>query len=144
MIGRRCNGAASSRFKATMDGRMITGIASEATMIQLSPSAVTEILRLQKRRQQENLRLRLGIQPSECLQFSYTLQFDPQLAPDDRVFHCDVISVVVDASSLAYLDGLSLDYSEDLMGGSFRFDNPNACQSCDCGASFAVSDAGTV
>ena len=48
------------------------------------------------------------------------------------------IRCVVDAKSLLYLYGLELDYSDQLVGGGFKFYNPNAEESCGCGSSFAV------
>jgi len=48
--------------------------------------------------------------------------------------------VVIDDQSLDYINGLMLDYSEDLMGGGFRFHNPNAKHSCGCGNSFSVKE----
>ena len=44
----------------------------------------------------------------------------------------------MDSLQLNYLNGLILDYSEDLMGGGFRFNNPNAKVACGCGNSFSV------
>ena len=48
------------------------------------------------------------------------------------------ISVSIDLQQLAYLDNLKLDYSEDLMGGGFRFQNPLATSVCGCGNSFSI------
>jgi iron-sulfur cluster assembly accessory protein len=48
------------------------------------------------------------------------------------------LKCVVDAKSMLYLYGLELDYSEELIGGGFKFYNPNAEESCGCGSSFGV------
>ena len=48
------------------------------------------------------------------------------------------IKCVVDAKSMLYLYGMELDYSEELIGGGFKFFNPNAEESCGCGSSFGV------
>jgi iron-sulfur cluster assembly accessory protein len=109
-------------------------------MIQLSPAAVSEVLRLRNKRKTSDLFLRLGVQPSNCLTLSYTIDFDQTIQPGDQVYECGHLQVVVGADSLAYIDGLALDYSEDLMGGGFRFHNPNAQQTCGCGNSFSVTD----
>lgn len=69
----------------------------------------------------------------------YVLALDEQMQAGDQVVRCDGVEIVVDAHSLPYLDGLMLDYTEDLMGGGFRFHNPNAVQSCGCGNSFSVA-----
>jgi len=106
-------------------------------MIQLSPAAIQEILRLRSRRGQPDLILRLGVQPSGCLDWSYLLGFESIPQTGDRRFDCHGIQVVVDPASQPYLNGVTLDYSEDLMGGGFRFRNPNAHQTCGCGNSFS-------
>ena len=54
-----------------------------------------------------------------------------------QILTCRGIQVAVLESSQLLLDGLHIDYSEDLMGGGFRFSNPNAAQTCGCGGSFS-------
>lgn len=108
-------------------------------MIRLSSTAANEVKRLQGKRPASNRGvLRLSVQPKGCAGLSYQLDFTDAVESDDRLFDCDNIQVVVSRDSLTYVNGLTLDYSEDLMGGSFRFHNPNAKQTCSCGHSFAV------
>lgn len=107
-------------------------------MINLSKAAASEIKRLQSKRKNLELRLRLGVQKGGCAEFYYTIDFDEAVNPDDIVYNCDDIFVTLDAESFNYITGLTLDYSEDLMGGGFRFHNPNAIESCGCGNSFRV------
>lgn len=110
-------------------------------MIQLSPAAVNEVLRLKSRRNNPNLLFRLGVQRHGCLEMSYSLTFDETVQVGDQVFSCADLQVVVDAASLTYLGGLLIDYSEDLMGGGFRFHNPQAAQNCGCGNSFSTKSS---
>ncbi|NEP01277.1 MAG: iron-sulfur cluster assembly accessory protein [Symploca sp. SIO2E9] len=110
-------------------------------MIQISQAAVDEIKRLQLRTQNQQLPLRLGVCSGGCIQLYYTLGFDDQINPDDYTIEGDGISVLIDTYSRQYLKGLTLDYSEDLMGGGFRFHNPNATQTCGCGNSFRVESS---
>lgn len=107
-------------------------------MIQLSQAAIDEIKRLQSRQHANKTFFRLGTEASGCAGLSYTLSFDPAINPDDQVFTCKGLSVLVSDRHLKYLTGLTVDYSEDLMGGGFRFHNPNAAQTCGCGNSFAL------
>jgi iron-sulfur cluster assembly protein len=107
-------------------------------MINISKSAASEIKRLQSKRQNPEARVRLGVQPGGCAELYYTIDFDEGMNPGDRLYDCGAISVIVDPLSLPYITGLTLDYSEDLMGGGFRFHNPNAVGSCGCGNSFRV------
>ncbi len=112
-------------------------------MIRLSTTAAHEVKRLQGKHLKSNRgALRISVQQKGCAGLSYHLDFTESAESDDQMFECGEIQVVVNGSSLAYINGLTLDYSEDLMGGSFRFHNPNAKQTCSCGHSFAV-ESGT-
>ena len=109
--------------------------------INLTQTAVEEIRRMQ--RQQSGIFFRLGIQPGGCKEFHYTLALHESAQPGDRCYESQGISILVDETSAFYINGLQLDYAEDLMGGGFRFDNPNAVQTCSCGLSFTVSNCST-
>ncbi len=108
-------------------------------MINLSQAAVDEIKRLQLKNIRPEARLRLGVQKGGCAELYYTIDFEEGLKEGDRVYDYDRISVVVDEASFNYISDLTLDYSEDLMGGGFRFHNPLAVESCGCGNSFRVT-----
>ncbi|MGB5634448.1 MAG: iron-sulfur cluster assembly accessory protein, partial [Waterburya sp.] len=56
----------------------------------------------------------------------------------DRKIETKGIHLIVDAQSWRYVEHLKLDYSEDLMGGGFRFYNPQIKNTCGCGISFAA------
>lgn len=60
------------------------------------------------------------------------------LSGDQRIQHGD-LQIVVDTASIERIETLSIDYSEDLMGGGFRFHNTKAVQTCSCGSSFQCS-----
>lgn len=107
-------------------------------MIKLSQAAANEIRRLQIKRRCPKARLRLGVQAGGCVDLFYTIDFDEEMNSSDRVYECDGVGVVVDEKSLNAIAGLVLDYSEDLMGGGFRFHNPNASETCGCGNSFRL------
>lgn len=109
-------------------------------MIHLSKAASSEIKRLQSCRPNSNNLLRLGVQTGGCAGMLYTIEFDEVLQAEDIVYDCSDIRVVVDSQQSKFLIGLTLDYSEDLMGGAFRFDNPNTLQSCSCGNSFSLTE----
>ncbi len=109
-------------------------------MIHLSPAAIAEIKRLRRKQTKaETGLLRLGVQQSGCAGLSYRMEFADSSQPQDFLLVADEMQVVFDPNLLPYLDGLTLDYSEDLMGGGFRFHNPNAIQTCGCGSSFAIA-----
>lgn len=109
-------------------------------MIYLSDSAVRELKRLQAKSHSQDARFRIGIEPSNCSDWFYTMGFDPTIHPDDQVWGCNGIQVIIGESILRYINGLTIDYTEDLMGGGFRFHNPNAVKTCGCGTSFTVKE----
>ncbi|BAY11466.1 HesB/IscA family protein [Calothrix sp. NIES-2098] len=104
-------------------------------MIQLSPAAASEIQRL-KLKQPQNVLFRLAIKAGGCSGWFYEMSFDETAKVGDRTFDLNGIQLVVDAESVKYIHGLTVDYSEDLMGGGFRFQNPGAIATCGCGNSF--------
>jgi iron-sulfur cluster assembly accessory protein len=108
-------------------------------MIHLSSSAANEIRRLLSKQLNPNILFRLQIQAGGCSGLFYNMTFEEAVKLGDQVYDCSGIPVVVDTQSLNYISGLTLDYSEDLMGGGFRFHNPAAIASCGCGNSFSVS-----
>ncbi|HLO88124.1 MAG TPA: iron-sulfur cluster assembly accessory protein [Nostocaceae cyanobacterium] len=107
-------------------------------MIQLSPAATQEIERL-KSKQKPNILFRLQVKSGGCSGLFYDIYFDQAVTSEDKVFDINSIPCVIDTASLSYISGLTLDYSEDLMGGGFRFHNPQATTTCSCGNSFAIS-----
>ncbi|WP_016950613.1 iron-sulfur cluster assembly accessory protein [Anabaena sp. PCC 7108] len=109
-------------------------------MIQLSLAAANEIGRL-KSKQQPNILFRLQVKPGGCSGLFYDIYFDQVVKVEDQVFDVNGTQVVLDAQSMNYITGLVLDYSEDLMGGGFRFHNPLAIATCSCGNSFSISDS---
>ena len=109
-------------------------------MVQLSAAATSEVLRLKAKTHNANSKLRISVLSGSCLNFSYSLTFDADVQPGDKLYQNPNILIVVSFEALPYLDGLILDYSEDLMGGGFRFHNPNVVQSCSCGNSFSIQN----
>lgn len=112
-------------------------------MISLSPTAIAEVRRLKRKHlANHDGALRISIQPKGCAGLSYHLDFVESVQATDQVFECadegGTLQILVNQQSLPSLEGLLIDYSEDLMGGSFRFDNPKASQICSCGHSFSI------
>lgn len=114
-------------------------IAKANSMIHLSQAAANEISRLQSKQQPKTL-FRLAVKAGGCSGLFYDMSFDETIKADDRIFDLNNLQVVIDSQSWNYINGLALDYSEDLMGGGFRFDNPQAMATCGCGNSFSTTN----
>ncbi|PSC02793.1 iron-sulfur cluster insertion protein ErpA [Alsobacter soli] len=82
--------------------------------------------------------LRLAVNGGGCSGFQYDFSFDTARAPDDLAVERDGVTVLVDSVSLPFLQGATLDFVDDLMGQSFRVENPNATAACGCGTSFSI------
>ena len=86
--------------------------------------------------------LRVFVQGGGCSGFSYGFTWESEKNEDDFEFPivegCNKIQVLVDAMSMQYLQGASIDYKDDLQGSQFVITNPNAQTTCGCGSSFTV------
>ena len=113
-------------------------------MVTISPSARAEIERLKLSKENLDIYFRLSIKSGGCLGFFYDLKLESDIDPDqlqtkgDRVLKVDGIYFAINEQSWQHVKELKLDYAEDLMGGGFRFCNPNISQTCGCGMSFAA------
>ncbi|MEM7073589.1 MAG: iron-sulfur cluster assembly accessory protein [Pseudomonadota bacterium] len=81
--------------------------------------------------------LRVAVEGGGCSGFQYEIKLDAP-AEDDLVLERLGQRVVVDAVSLPFLAGATIDFSEELIGARFTIDNPNASSSCGCGTSFSM------
>ncbi|MEM6375248.1 MAG: iron-sulfur cluster assembly accessory protein [Pseudomonadota bacterium] len=81
--------------------------------------------------------LRVAVEGGGCSGFQYEIKLDAP-AEDDLVLKGDGECVVVDAVSLPFLAGATIDFTEELIGARFTIDNPNASSSCGCGTSFSM------
>ena len=108
-------------------------------MIEITESAKTKILDLLSEENNPNLALRTFVQGGGCSGFSYGFTFDEEKNEDDFEFPLsEKFNVLVDAMSMQYLQGASIDYKEEIMGSQFVIKNPNAQSTCGCGSSFSV------
>lgn len=82
--------------------------------------------------------LRVGVRTSGCSGMSYKLEFADEVGDDDLQFVSGGVTVLVDPKSLAYVDGMELDYTREGLNEGFKFKNPNVKSECGCGESFGV------
>lgn len=107
-------------------------------MIQFSQTAIKELKRLRAKQLPAQPVVRLALQTGGCADWIYVIQFDSHTQADDVLLEYGDIKVIVAPEILPKLTGTTIDYAEDLMGGNFRFTNPNASQTCGCGISFST------
>jgi len=117
---------------------MVTEPTVEETTLKVSPAAVKEAKRLIAVQGTAGAVVRIGVQGGGCSGLSYNLTFDTKVSEFDEVIEADGVKFVVDAKSALFLKGTTLDYVTALMGGGFKFVNPNAKSTCGCGESFSA------
>lgn len=102
--------------------------------IQMTYRAKAELAKLQLTGEQF---LRINVVPGGCSGMTYSAAADSEFGAEDvTVFESPEVRIVTDQGSAIFLEGLKIDYSNDLIRSGFRFTNPNASGSCGCGASF--------
>ena len=82
--------------------------------------------------------LRVSVEGGGCSGFQYKFDVERDKAEDDVTIVRDGVTMLVDAVSLEYLAGSEIDFVDDLIGASFKVNNPKAKASCGCGTSFSL------
>ena len=82
--------------------------------------------------------LRVAVDGGGCSGFQYAFDVTTTADSDDLRIERDGATVLIDSVSLGFLQGSRIDFVDDLIGQSFKIDNPNATASCGCGTSFSV------
>ena len=80
----------------------------------------------------------LAVNGGGCSGFQYKIDFDEAVNDDDSIFETDGIKLLVDETSMEFMEGAEVDYVDELIGAAFKINNPNATASCGCGTSFSV------
>ena len=106
--------------------------------ITVTETAVSQIKQVLEQNQKPGWGIRVGVKGGGCSGLSYKMDPDAAPAEKDQVFEFGGVKVFCDPKSYLYLNGLVLDFSTDLMGGGFKFVNPNATKTCGCGSSFSA------
>jgi iron-sulfur cluster assembly protein len=106
-------------------------------MIQVTDIATKKIKQnLEKRGQ--GMGIRLGVRTTGCSGLAYVLEYIDAVNPEDIAYEQDGFVVVIDPKSLAYLEGLEIDYVRQGLNEGFEFINPLEKDRCGCGESFRV------
>ena len=107
------------------------------TQLAITQAAATQIGKILAS-ENAGSKLRVAVQGGGCSGFSYIFSIDDTQTDSDLIFTRDGVHVLVDDMSLQYMEGAEIDWVDDLIGASFRINNPNATASCGCGTSFDI------
>lgn len=80
--------------------------------------------------------LRIAVASGGCSGFRYSMGLESEEYDGDTVLTFGDVTVFVDSDSAALLNGVQVDFVDNLSGSGFTFSNPNATSSCGCGKSF--------
>ncbi len=106
-------------------------------MIEITPAATAEVIRMMSLGPVDaNLYLTLGI--GTCEQFYYQLSLTTLTNSTDLTIQVGDFKVLIDSQYRQYLENIQIDFSQDLMGGGFRYRNSQASKVCGCGNAFTV------
>ena len=111
---------------------------TKSTPVNLTSHAVAKVKEIMAQQNPLPAGLRVGVVGGGCSGFSYSMSFENQAGMMDKVYEFDGLKVFVDATSMMYLKGATVDYVETLEGAGFKFENPNVKSTCGCGSSFNV------
>jgi iron-sulfur cluster assembly protein/iron-sulfur cluster insertion protein len=104
-------------------------------MLTLTTRAARQVQSMRTAQGDPHKQLRVFVESGGCSGFEYGMSFDlPK--PADEVFESEGVKILVDPTSLAYLNGTSIDFDDGLQGKGFELKNPNAQSTCGCGKSF--------
>jgi iron-sulfur cluster assembly accessory protein len=108
--------------------------ATGVTVTERAAQKIGEILR----REPAGTMLRVSVEGGGCSGFQYRFDTERERAQDDVVIEKNGATVLIDPMSLNYMAGSEIDFVDDLIGSSFKVNNPKATASCGCGTSFAL------
>ena len=103
--------------------------------ITMTQPAQDKIRSLLKQRQTPDYYLRIGLQGGGCSGFMYKYEFIDQPAEKDKTFKFADINICIDIKSYLFLNGMEIDYEDDLLKSGLVFNTPSAKRTCGCGES---------
>lgn len=110
--------------------------------IDITPAALKRVRSLMEERQLDGHALRLFVHGGGCSGLQYGMALENQPRETDHKYGFEDVQILVDPQSMDFLAGATIDYVDDLMGGGFKIENPNAVSSCGCGHSFKTGSHG--
>ncbi len=111
----------------------------EGATVVFTDAAAKKVKVLIEEEKNPGLKLRVSVDGGGCSGFQYAFAFDEDIGNDDTVIENGGAIMLVDVTSMQYLNGAEVDYLEGLEGARFVVNNPNADSTCGCGSSFSMT-----
>lgn len=106
--------------------------------LQLTEAAADKAKNLLASTTEPHTALRVAVRNGGCSGMRYELIFDGDRGKTDDELDFHGLTVWVDAESATFLDGITIDFSNELNDAGFKINNPGAAETCGCGESFAL------
>ena len=106
--------------------------------ITISEKAATRLKNIMQSEESSKKGVRVAIDTGGCSGMSYNITFDGEKKEFDKVYESHGIKIFCDVKSWIYVRGCEIDFSNDLLNGGFKVNNPNANRTCGCGISFSA------
>jgi iron-sulfur cluster assembly accessory protein len=118
----------------------MSAVAAPSVEINVTPNAAEEIKKFMLGEEDlpETAGLRVRVVPGGCSGFQYSLNIEEESRNGDFIVEQQGVRLFVDMFSAQYLNGIQIDYTSNMMGSGFTFENPNATGGCGCGTSFSA------
>ncbi|MBI5067239.1 MAG: iron-sulfur cluster insertion protein ErpA [Deltaproteobacteria bacterium] len=117
-------------------GRNLVGEEPSSSPVTFTPKAIEMVKDAMARENLQGYGIRVGVVGGGCSGFQYSMDFENETKDGDLVVDAGDIKIYLDPMSSMYLQGVTVDYVVGLQGAGFKFNNPNAKNTCGCGQSF--------
>lgn len=108
----------------------------ESEAMTFTETAARKASELLQQHEKADAAIRLFVKSGGCSGYSYGMAIDDRTLEGDRVIEDRGVKLVIDPRSWPLVRGSEIDYLENMMGGGFSVNNPNATSGCGCGSSF--------
>lgn len=118
----------------------MAAVAAPSVEINVSEAASVEIKKFLAGEEDlpETAGLRVRVVPGGCSGFQYSLNIEEESRQGDFLVDQHGVKLFIDMFSAQYLNGVTIDYTSNMMGSGFTFENPNSTGGCGCGTSFSA------
>lgn len=112
-------------------------VTTSRPVVLLTVAAVEKVRSMMLKENKLDYGLRVGVVTGGCAGLSYEMRLQKTAYNNDRIIEQDGLMIFINEESVAFLNGIEIDYTDTLKESGFKYKNPNAKSSCGCGTSFS-------
>lgn len=103
----------------------------------ITDKAIDKLQQILTQEENKNSKIRIYVEGGGCSGFSYGFAIEDDSQEDDFIFNDKDVEILIDPISFGYLEGITVDFKDDIEGARFSIQNPKAASTCGCGSSFS-------